>query len=143
MVRRALVPGAIATIASFAIGSLLAGWGAGASAGIGMALAVANFAAHGFTLGWAAGISVNLVHVVAMVGPVIRIGIIVGLLFLLDTQSWFSPVAFALTIVPGTLVLLVLEARLFLAKGVASQMEIPADPVAARAAGQLVIKESR
>ena len=143
MVRRALIPGAIATIASFAIGYAFGGLGVATSASVGMLLAVTNFAVHGLTLSWAAGMSVNLVHTVALVGPIIRIGVIVGLLFLLDTQSWFSPVAFALTIVPGTLVLLILEARLVLAKGVAAQMDIPADPVAARAAGQLVIKESR
>lgn len=142
MVRRALVPGAIATVVAFIAGSLIGGPGVGASAAIGVVIAVGNFAAHGYTLAWAAGVSISMVQVVAMVGPFVRIGLIVGALFLFDTLSWFSMVAFALTLVPATLIMLTLEARLVM-RGLGGQLQVPADPVAERAKQQLALREAQ
>ncbi len=127
----------IATIVAWALG----GSGAAISAAIGVVVVFANFAVHGWSLGRASTISITAVHAVALVGPVVRIGIIVGLMFLLDTFAWFSPVAFGLTVVPATIALLVYEARLTM-RGVGGQLQIPADPSAARANDSLAAKEN-
>jgi len=135
MVRRALVPGALAVPVAFAAGFALEDAGSGASAAIGVAIVVANFVAHGLSLSWAAGISIPAVHAVALAGVVVRLGAVVGLLFALDRLSWFSPTAFALTVIPGTMLLLAYEAKLALG-GVGTRLEVPADPVVAGFAEQ-------
>jgi hypothetical protein len=101
---------------------------------------VANFAAHGASLAWASTISISAVHAVALGGVVVRLGVIVGLLFLLNTMAWFSPLAFALAVVPGTLALLAFEAKLTLA-GLGGTLQIPPDDAAARAAERLAARE--
>ncbi len=133
MVRRALVPFLVALPLAFLAGWALSGLGAGSSAAIGIALVFANFAAHGASLAWASGISITAVHATALLGPVVRLGIIVGLMFALDALTWFSPLAFGLAVVPGTLLLLVYEARLAM-RGLGGALQIPAEPAAARAA---------
>ena len=62
-------------------------------------------------------------------------------MFALDTLAWFSPLAFGLTVVPATIGLLVYEARLTM-RGVGAQLQIPADPSAARANAALAAKEN-
>jgi len=141
MVRRALMPGAIAVPAAAAIGWLLGGPGAGASAAIGILLVLANFAAHGLSLAWASTVSVAAVHAVALGGFVVRLAVIVGVLFALNTFAWFSPLAFGLALVPATLLLLAYEARLML-RGVGAALQIPADPAAARAERALAAREA-
>jgi hypothetical protein len=142
MVRRALVP------ALFALGiAVAAGWafgdaGAASSAGIGIAIVTANFVAHGLSLAWAASISVGVVMAVALGGFAIRLGVIVAALFALTTLSWFSPVAFALAVVPATLLLLAFEARLAI-NGLGADLQIPADPAATRAGAALAAREAR
>ncbi len=133
LVRRALGPGAAAVLLSAGLGWLVSGPGASASSALGAAVVVANFAAHGLSLAWAAGVSLAAVHVVALAGVVVRMGAIVGALVWLTGTAWFSPVAFAATAVPGTVLLLAYEARLAL-RGVGGGLQVPADPVAARAA---------
>ncbi len=141
MIRRALVPGATAVALAGVIGLWSGGADTAASAVIGIVVVVSNFAAHGLSLAWAAGISVTAVHVVALAGVVVRLGAIVALLFALDRFAWFSPVAFGLAVVPGTLALLAYEAKLALG-GVGAALEIPADPAAARAAERLAAREA-
>jgi hypothetical protein len=141
MVRRAIVPSAVAFLVASGIAFALGGAGAALSAAIGVAVVFVNFAAHGWSLGRASTISITAVHAVALVGPVVRIGIIVGLMFLLDMFAWFSPVAFGLTVVPATIGLLVYEARLTM-RGVGGQLQIPADPSAVRAKAALAAKEN-
>ena len=141
MVRRAIVPSVIAFVVATIVAWALGGPGAAASAAIGVVVVFVNFAAHGSMLGRASTISITAVHAVALVGPVVRIGVIVGLMFLLDTFDWFSPVAFGLTVVPTTIGLLVYEARLAM-RGVGGQLQIPADPSAARAKAALTAKEN-
>lgn len=141
MVRRALVPGAVAAALAFILGYLFAGGDTAASASLGVAVVVVNFAAHGYSLAWAAGISVAVVQVVALAGFAVRLGIIVGLMFLLDGMAWFSALAFGLAVVPATLVLLVYEA-LLVVRGMGSQLDIPPDPAAARAAERLAAREA-
>jgi hypothetical protein len=141
MVRRALLPGAAAVPLAAAAGLGLGGPDAAASAAVGVVLVVANFAAHGLSLAWAAGVSVSAVHIVALVGVVIRLGAIVGLMFALNGLAWFSPLAFGLAVVPGTLGLLAYEAKLALG-GLGGALQIPADPVAARASERLAAREA-
>jgi len=141
MIRRAVVPGAIGVPFAFAIGALLAGPAAGVSAAIGVIVVLANFAAHGWSLAWASRISIVLVQAVALGGFVVRMGVILGVLFALDTLSWFSPLAFGLAVVPGTLALLVFETRLAL-RGMGGQLQIPADLAAVRARERLASREA-
>jgi hypothetical protein len=141
MVRRAIVPSALAFVVATALSWALGGPGAAASAAIGVAVVLANFAAHGWSLARASTISITAVHVVALVGPVLRIGIVVGMMFALDTLAWFSSVAFGLTVVPATIGLLVYEARLAM-RGVGAELQIPADPSAVRAKVALAAKEN-
>ena len=142
MVRRALLPGALATLAAAAIGALAGGVDDAASAAIGIAVVIANFALHGLSLSWAAGISISAVQAVALGGVVLRMGVVVASLFALRTLPWFSVVAFALAAVPGTMLLLGYEAHLML-RGVGTSLDLPPDPAAARAAERLAAKESR
>jgi hypothetical protein len=141
MVRRAIVPSALALVAASGVAWALGGPGAAASAAIGVAIVFANFAAHGWSLARAATISVTAVHVVALVGPIVRIGLIVGLMFALDPLDWFSAVAFGLTVVPATIGLLAFEARLTM-RGVGGELQIPPDPTAVRASAALAAKEN-
>jgi len=141
MVRRALVPSLIALPAAYLAGLALSGPGAAASAAIGVAVVFLNFAAHGLSLAWASTVSISVVHAVALVGPVVRIAVIVVLMFALNTLEWFSPLAFGLAAVPGTLLLLAYEARLTI-RGLGSSLQIPADPAAVRAAEALAAREA-
>jgi len=140
MVRRALAPGALATLLAGILGSAFGGTSAAASASIGCAIVVANFAVHGLSLAWASGISVTAVQAVALGGVAVRLGVIVALMFALNATSWFSPLAFGLAVVPATILLLAYEARLALL-GVGARLEIPADPAAVRAGERLAARE--
>ena len=141
MVRRALVPSFVALPLAYLLGLGIAGPGAGASAAIGVAVVLLNFATHGLSLAWASSVSIPAVHAVALIGPVVRIGIIVGLMFALNTLHWFAPLAFGLAVVPGTLLLLAFEARLAI-RGLGGTLQIPADPAAVRAAETLAAREA-
>lgn len=140
MVRRALVPAVAAFVLASAVGWLLAGAGAAASAGIGIAVVYLNFAANGLSLAWASTISVVAVQAVAFIGFIVRLSVVVAVMFALNTLAWFSPVAFGLTVVPATMLLLVFEARLAI-RGLGAQLQIPADPAAARAGAALAARE--
>lgn len=141
MVRRAIVPGLIAVPVAYGLGLAFGDTGAAWSAVIGVLVVLANFVAHGLSLAWASKVSIGAVHGVSLGGVIIRLGVILGLLFALDTLDWFSPVAFGLAVVPGTLALLAYEAKL-VAGGLGGVLEIPADPAARAAAEQLAAKEA-
>jgi hypothetical protein len=141
MIRRALLPGAVAAPAAFAVGVAVRGPAAGASATIGAVVVLGNFAAHGWSLAWASRISVALVQGVALGGFVVRMGVVLGLMFALNALPWFSPVAFGAAVVPGTIALLVLETRLAL-RGLGGALQIPADDAAVRAAERLAAREA-
>ena len=134
MVRRAVAAGALALPVAAA-----GGWAAGdadgaLSAALGIAIVVANFAAHGLSLAWAAGVSIPVLQGVALGGFVVRMGVIVAAIVLLDRTAFFSPAIFGIAVVVGTLGLLGYEAKL-VARGVGTALEVPPDP-AARAAGE-------
>jgi hypothetical protein len=141
MVRRAIAPAAIAIPVAFGIGTAAAGTAAGFSAAIGVLVVALNFAAHGLSLAWASGISLGVVHAVELGGVVVRLGTVVAVMVVLNTTSWFSPLAFGLAVVPGTIALLAYEAKLMLG-GVGSALQIPPDPAAARAAEQLAARQA-
>jgi ATP synthase protein I len=141
MVRKATVPAVAVFALAVVVGWTLGGPGAAASAGIGIALVYVNFAVHGWSLAWASAISVGAVMGVALGGFALRLGIVVAMMFALNTLSWFSPVAFALAVVPATFLLLAYEAQL-VSRGVGASLQIPADPAAARAGEALAAREA-
>jgi hypothetical protein len=142
MVRRAMVAGLVGAPVATAVAYLAGGGGAAASALIAVAVVVVNFAAHGLSLAWAAGVSITAVHAVALGGVVGRLGVIVALMVLLDRTAFFSPLAFGLTAVIGTLALLVYEARL-VQRGLGGELQIPPDPAAVQAHERLRLEEAR
>lgn len=107
------------------LGAGVDGWPTGWSAAIGVALVVANIAAAGLAQAWAARVSLMVLAAVTMAGFAVRLGVIVGVMALLSRLSWFSGWAFALAVVPATILLLGFEMRL-LARGVGRELILPA-----------------
>lgn len=93
-------------------GRLVSGWPAGWSAAMGVAVVAANFVAHGLSLAWAARISSTMIFAVGLGGFFVRLVVIVLVLVMLRSFPWFSPLAFAVAVVPATVVLLIAEARM-------------------------------
>lgn len=141
MIRRAVAPGAVAVPVAFGLGLVFGDAGDASSAAIGVAIVLANFVAHALSLSWASSVSISAVHAVALGGVVVRLGAIVGLMFALNTTGWFSPLAFGIAVVPGTLALLAYEAKLTIG-GLGATLQVPADPVAAQAAQALAAREA-
>lgn len=141
MVRKAAIPAGVGLVVVVAMGWALGGPDVALSAGLGVAIVAVNFAAHGYSLAWASTISVPAVMAVSLGGVVLRMGIVIGAMFLLNTMSWFSPLAFGLAVVPATLLLLAYEARLALG-GTGALLQIPADPAAAAAHESLATREA-
>jgi hypothetical protein len=96
---------------AFSLGMLVGGAGTGSSAAIGVAVVAANSVASALSIAWAAGVSAAVVFAVAMGGFFLRMTVIVIVLVGLNRLSWFSPMSFALSVVPVTIVLLAYEAR--------------------------------
>jgi hypothetical protein len=109
LVRRALPFIPPAAVVAFALGAALGGAAAGWSATIGVAVVAGNFLTSALSIAWAARISPTLVAAVALAGFFLRMMVLVVTLVLLNTLSWFSPVSFALTVVPTTVGLLAFE----------------------------------
>jgi ATP synthase protein I len=111
LVRRVLpfVPlvGAVAVGIGYAAGGADAAW----SAAIGIAIVTANFLMFALSIAWAATISPTMIAIVALGGYLVRLIVFTVALVILTKLSWFSPVAFALTLVPATIALLVYEAK--------------------------------
>ena len=101
-----------ALLLAFAVGWLFGGSGAAWSAAIAIAIVYVNFLANALSMAWAADISPTLVSIVGIGGYVIRLLIYTIALVLLNQLSWFSPIAFALALVPAIVALLVFEAKL-------------------------------
>lgn len=112
MIRRVLPFALPAAAIAMAVGALTSGWPAGWSAVIGVAVVAANFVAHGLSLAWAARISPTMIFAVGLGGFFLRLVVIVLVLVMLRTFPWFSPLSFAVAVVPATVVLLIAEARL-------------------------------
>src|SRR5436309_5355800 len=112
MVRRALPFGPPAIVLALLVGAVAGGWNVGWSAAIGVAVVYANFIANGLSLARAARISLTALSAVALGGFVVRLGVIVAFMFLLNQLGWFSALAFGLAVVPATVLLLGYEIRL-------------------------------
>jgi ATP synthase protein I len=110
-IRRVLPLAPVALVAAFVLGRVLAGTDAAWSAAIAVVIVFVNFIAAALSVAWAAHISPMILYAVAMGGFVVRLIVYTIALALLNTLSWFSPVAFALTLVPVVVGLLVVEAK--------------------------------
>ena len=111
MVRRAAPWALPAAAIALGLGAITGGWDAGWSAAIGVGIVTLNLVAHGLSMAWAARISPTMIFAVGMGGFVLRLATIAITLLLLNQLSWFSPLAFALAVVPATILLLIYEAR--------------------------------
>jgi hypothetical protein len=100
-----------AAIVAFVVAALFGGAPAGWSAVIAIGIVYANFVANALSIAWAATVSPTLVSIVALGGYVVRLVIYTIALVLLNQLGWFSPVAFALALVPAVVALLVYEAK--------------------------------
>jgi hypothetical protein len=99
-------------IGAFALGTLLDGTDAGWSAAIAIAVVYLNFLAHGSSLALAASISPTVLYAVGLGGFLVRLGVIVVVIALLQQTEWFSIVSFIVALVPATVALLVVEMKL-------------------------------
>jgi len=111
MVRRALPFGPPAIALAFGVGAAVGGWGIGWSAAIGATVVLLNFAANGLSLAWAAKVSLTAYAAVVMGGFIVRLGIIVAIMAVLNRFAFFSPLAFGLAVVPATVLLLAFEMK--------------------------------
>jgi hypothetical protein len=123
LIRRVAPLGVAAIPVALLVGAGLAGWDAGISAAVGVAVVLGNFVANGWSLAWAAGVSLTVVYAVGLGGFVVRLGVILGLMAILNRFAFFSPLAFAVAVVPCTILLLGYEMRL-LSGGLWSQLWI-------------------
>jgi hypothetical protein len=101
-----------AAILAFAIATWFGGTDAGWSAVAAIAVVSVNFVAHGWSLALAATISPMVLYAVGLGGFVVRLGIVVAIIAVLDQQSWFVLPAFLTALVPSTIALLVFEMKL-------------------------------
>jgi hypothetical protein len=126
MVRRALPFGPPAVLLAFGIGSAAGGWGVGWSAAIGVAIVILNFVANGLSLAHAARVSLIAYSAVAMGGFIVRLGIIVAIMAVLNRFAFFSSLAFGLAVVPATILLLGFEMKQ-VAGPVGRELSLPAE----------------
>jgi len=109
--RRVVPLAPVALLVAFVLGGLIGGSDAAWSAAIAVVIVSLNFVAAALSVAWAASISPAILFAVAMGGFVVRLMIYTIALVLLNTLSWFSPLAFALALVPTVIALLVVEAK--------------------------------
>jgi ATP synthase protein I len=109
--RRVLPLAPVALVIAFVLGGLIGGSDAAWSAAIAVVIVFLNFVAAALSVAWAARISPSMLFAVALGGFVIRLFVYTIALVLLNALDWFSPLAFALTLVPTVIALLVVEAR--------------------------------
>jgi hypothetical protein len=100
-----------AALLAYAIGAAIGGTSAGWSAAIAIGIVYLNFLANALSIAWAADTSPALVSIVAVGGYAIRLIIYTVALVLLNQLAWFSPVAFAIALIPAVVGLLVFETR--------------------------------
>jgi hypothetical protein len=123
---RAVTPWAIPAFGvAFAAGAIFGRAGAAWSAAIGVAVVFLNLNAYGRSLAWASRISPTALFAVAMGGYVVRLGLLLILLVVLDRLAFFSPLAFALAVVPSTVFVLVFELRMLSGRFLSELWAIP------------------
>ncbi len=112
LIRRILPFALPAAILAFAIGTFAGDSDAGWSAVAAIAVVTVNFVTHGWSLALAATISPMVLYAVGLGGFIVRLGIIVAIIAVLDQQAWFVLPAFLAALVPSTVALLVFEMKL-------------------------------
>ena len=112
-------------VIAFAIGTLIDGTDAGWSAAIAVAVVALNFVAHGWSLALAAQISPMILYAVGLGGFVVRLGVIVAVIALLQQTEWFSIAAFIAALVPCTVALLVVEMKMISGRMQADLWTVP------------------
>ena len=123
---RRIAPFALPVAAvAFAIGTLVSGTDAGWSAAIAVAVVTLNFVAHGWSLALAAQISPMILYAVGLGGFVVRLGVIVAVIVLLQQTDWFSIAAFIAALVPCTVALLVVEMKMLAGRMQADLWTVP------------------
>lgn len=89
---------------------VLGGWDGAWSSALGIAVVIANFLLAGAILSISARISLQAYHAAALIGFVLRLGLFVGLVYLISVTVEVDRLAFGITAVVAYLALLVLEA---------------------------------
>jgi hypothetical protein len=117
-----------AAVVAFVVGTLIAGSDAGWSATIAIAVVTLNFMAHGWSLALAAQISPMVLYAVGLGGFVIRLGVIVAVIALLQHTDWFSIAAFIAALVPSTVALLVVEMKMISGRIQSDLWTVPTGP---------------
>jgi len=115
-------------IVAFASGTWIDGADAGWSAAIAVAVVTLNFVAHGWSLALAAQISPMVLYAVGLGGFVVRLGVIVLVIALLQQTTWFSIAAFLAALVPCTVALLVVEMKMISGRMQADLWTVPSGP---------------
>lgn len=110
---------------AFVIGLTLDGLDAAWSAAIGVAIVYVNLNAYGWSLARAAVISPTALAAVGMGGYVVRLAVIVVLLVVLDRMAFFSPLWFALAVVPASVFVLAYELHLLTGRWVTELWNLP------------------
>jgi hypothetical protein len=116
------------TVIAFAVGTLIGGTDAGWSAAIAIAVVTLNFVAHGWSLALAARISPMILYAVGLGGFIVRLGVIVAVIALLQQTVWFSIAAFIAALVPCTVALLVVEMKMLSGRVQADLWTVPSRP---------------
>jgi hypothetical protein len=111
LVRRALPLAVPALVVSLVAGAVISGTGAAVSAGLGVALVFANLSVRGIAASRAAQVSPVALAATDMVGFFLRLGVIFLSLIWLNRLDWFSPVAFAASVIPCTIIVLLFEMK--------------------------------
>jgi len=124
IVRRVAPFGVPAALLALALGALFADLHAGVSAMLGVVVVFLNFIANGVILARAARVSVTALFGAATIGFVVRMAVVLAFMFFLNQFDWFSPVAFAVGLVPTLIVLLAWEAKL-VSGPIGQQWQIP------------------
>jgi len=127
LVRRALPFGPPAILLSFLVGAL---WGMDAawSTAIGATVVLANFVANGLSVAAAARVSATVLMAVALGGFIVRLGTIAAMLAVLTKLDFFSPLAFALAVIPWTILLLAFEMKVLSGRLQADLWTTPTGP---------------
>jgi hypothetical protein len=123
---RRIAPFAVpVAIVAFAIGTLIDGTDAGWSAAIAVAVVTLNFMAHGWSIALAAQISPVILFGIGIGGFIVRLGVIVAVIALLQQTDWFSIAAFIAALVPCTVALLVVEMKMIAGRMQADLWSVP------------------
>jgi hypothetical protein len=116
-----------AALVAVALGAVLGGSDAAWSAAIAIGIVYVNFLAHGWSLALAAAISPMALYVVGLGGFVVRLGILVVTIALLERLNWFSLPAFLAALVPATIALLAVEMKMIAGRLQADLWTFPTD----------------